>query len=155
MEVLKFGGTSVANAQNIKLVLNIIIEKSKVEKLIVVVSALSGVTDLLLLASKKAALKDEDYKLVIEEIKLKHFVTISELVDSDKRNQLTININSQINQLQTLLDGCFLLGELSPRTSDAIICFGELLSSQIIAIFLSFCSRYSRAIKEIILASSP
>lgn len=133
MEVLKFGGTSVANAQNIKLVLNIIIEKSKVEKLIVVVSALSGVTDLLLLASKKAALKDEDYKLVIEEIKLKHFVTISELVDSDKRNQLTININSQINQLQTLLDGCFLLGELSPRTSDAIICFGELLSSQIIA----------------------
>ena len=155
MEVLKFGGTSVANAQNIKLVLNIIIEKSKVEKLIVVVSALSGVTDLLLLASKKAALKDEDYKLVIEEIKLKHFVTISELVESDKRNQLTININSQINQLQTLLDGCFLLGELSPRTSDAIICFGELLSSQIIAIFLSFCSRYSRAIKEIILASSP
>ena len=133
MEVLKFGGTSVANAQNIKLVIEIVAKKSKIEKLAVVVSALSGVTDLLVLASKKAASKDENYKLIIEEIKQKHFVTISELVDSENQNQLTIKINLQINQLQTLLDGCFLLGELSPRTSDAIVCFGELLSSQIIA----------------------
>ena len=133
MIVLKFGGTSVANAQNINLALKIVVEKSNYSKLIVVVSALSGVTDLLISAATLAATKDENYKTIIEQIKQKHFVTISELVDLENQNQLTIKINSQINQLQTLLDGCFLLGELSPRTSDAIVCFGELLSSQIIA----------------------
>ena len=133
MIVLKFGGTSVANAQNIKLVIDIVNQKAKNEKLAVVVSALSGVTDMLINASQKAANKDETYKNSIEDIKQKHFDTIADLVDNANQNQLLIKINSQINQLQTLLDGCFLLGELSPRTADAIACFGELLSSQIIA----------------------
>ena len=133
MIVLKFGGTSVANAQNIKLVINIVTEKAKNEKLAIVVSALSGVTDLLLNAAKMAATKDDKYKIILEEIKQKHFITISELVDLENQNQLSIKINGQINSLQTLLDGCFLLGELSPRSSDAIASFGELLSSQIIA----------------------
>jgi len=133
MIALKFGGTSVANAQNIKLVIDIVNQKAKSDKLAVVVSALSGVTDMLINASKKAASKDESYKNSIEEIKQKHFDAIGDLVESVNQNQLLIRINSQINQLQTLLDGCFLLGELSPRTADAIAGFGELLSSQIIA----------------------
>ncbi len=133
MIVLKFGGTSVANAQNIQKVIQIVNQKAKENKLAVVVSALSGVTDMLLNASEKAANKDEVYKVVLDEIKQKHFVTITELVETSNQNTLLIKINSQINQLQTLLDGCFLLGELSPRTADAIAGFGELLSSQIIA----------------------
>ncbi len=133
MIVLKFGGTSVANAQNIQKVIEIVNQKSKENKLAVVVSALSGITDMLINTSKKAATKDETYKTNIEEIKQKHFDAIADLVDSANQNQLLIKINSQINQLQTLLDGCFLLGELSPRTADAIAGFGELLSSQIIA----------------------
>ena len=133
MIVLKFGGTSVANAQNIQKVITIVNQKAKENKLAVVVSALSGVTDMLINASKKAAAKDEIYKTNIEEIKQKHFEAISDLVDNANQNQLLIKINSQINQLQTLLDGCFLLGELSARTADAIASFGELLSSQIIA----------------------
>lgn len=133
MIVLKFGGTSVANAQNIKLVINIVNQKAKEQKLAVIVSALSGVTDILINASQRAASKDESYKTNIEEIKQKHFDSIADLVDNANQNQLSIKINSQINQLQTLLDGCFLLGELSPRTADAIASFGELLSSQIIA----------------------
>ena len=133
MIALKFGGTSVANAHNIKLVIDIINQKSQQQKLAVVVSALSGVTDQLINASQKAAAKDETYKNSIEEIKQKHFDAITDLVESNNQNQLLIRINSQINQLQTLLDGCYLLGELSPRTADAIAGFGELLSSQIIA----------------------
>ena len=62
MKVLKFGGTSVANAKNIKLVLDIVLNKAKNDKLIVVVSALSKVTDLLQLAASKAAANDESYK---------------------------------------------------------------------------------------------
>lgn len=133
MIVLKFGGTSVANAKNIKLVIEIINQKAKDNKLAVILSALSGVTDMLINTSQKAAAKDETYKNLIENIKQKHFDAIADLVDNTNQNQLLIKINSQINQLQTLLDGCFLLGELSPRTADAIACFGELLSSQIIA----------------------
>ena len=133
MIVLKFGGTSVANAQNIQKVINIVNQKASNNKLAVVVSALSGVTDRLINASHQAASKEESYKISVEEIKQKHFDAISELVDTTHQNQLLIKINSQINQLQTLLDGCFLLGELSPRTADAVASFGELLSSQIIA----------------------
>jgi len=136
MIVLKFGGTSVANAQNIQKAIAIVNQKASNNKLAVVVSALSGVTDILINAAHKAASKDESYKKNIEEIKQKHFDAISELVDSANQNQLSIKINSQINQLQTLLDGCFLLGELSPRTADAVASFGELLSSQIIAVAL-------------------
>ena len=133
MIVLKFGGTSVANAQNIQKVIQIVNQKAKDNQLAVVVSALSGFTDMLLSASQKAAAKDETYKNTLEEIKQKHFAAITDLVETAHENTLLIKINSQINQLQTLLDGCFLLGELSPRTADAIAGFGELLSSQIIA----------------------
>ena len=133
MIVLKFGGTSVANAQNINLVLKIIQQKSQSTNLAVVVSALSGVTDMLLLASLKAAAKDETYKIIFDQIAEKHFITAKELVPEKQQNQLLDLLKNEIIQLKTLLDGCFLLGELSPRTSDAILCFGELLSSQIIA----------------------
>lgn len=136
MIVLKFGGTSVANAQNIKLVLEIVSKKAQNNKLAVVVSALSGVTDLLLKASNEAASKNESYKVTLEEIQQKHFETISNLVSESHQKQVIETITTEFNQLKTLLDGCFLLGELSPRTSDAIASFGELLSSQIIAVAL-------------------
>lgn len=136
MIVLKFGGTSVANAQNIKLVLDIISKKAQNDRLAVVVSAFSGVTDLLLKTSNQAASKDETYQTTLEEIKQKHFETISDLVSKKNQKELLAKISNEINQLKTLLDGCFLIGELSPRTSDAIVSFGELLSSQIIAVAL-------------------
>jgi bifunctional aspartokinase / homoserine dehydrogenase 1 len=131
MNVLKFGGTSVANAQNIKLVIAIVKDKSKNEKLAVAVSAFSGVTDLLVSAAKKASLKDQSYKVILEDIRQKHSQAIAELIQGD--NTINQTITNEINLLETLLDGCFLLGELSDRTSDKILSFGELLSSQIIA----------------------
>lgn len=133
MKVLKFGGTSVANAQNIKLVLDIVIKKAAQEKLIVVVSAFTKVTDLLVLASQKAASSDESYKEIVAEIEKKHLDAIKELIPVSEQSGLLSHIKRIINHLETLLDGCFLLGELSPRTSDTILSFGELLSSYIIA----------------------
>lgn len=134
MIVLKFGGTSVANAQNIKLVIQIIENKVKSNQLIIVVSALSGVTDMLINTSNKAASKDESYKKNIKEIKQKHFDTISNLISINNQKALFKSIEAEIEHLKTLFDGCFLLGELSPRTSDAIVSYGELLSSKIISI---------------------
>jgi aspartokinase/homoserine dehydrogenase 1 len=133
MKVLKFGGTSVANAQNIKLVLDIVIKKAAQEKLIVVVSAFTKVTDLLVLASQKASLKDESFKEIVAEIEKKHLDAIKELIPVNEQSGLLSHIKRIINHLETLLEGCYLLGELSPRTSDAILSFGELLSSYIIA----------------------
>jgi bifunctional aspartokinase / homoserine dehydrogenase 1 len=136
MIVLKFGGTSVANAQNISKSLEIIANKSKKDKLAVVVSAFSGVTDLLILAGKTAAAKDKSYKDIVNQIDKKHKEAIEELIPQNQQSEINEKINSEINLLKTLLDGCFLLGELSDRTADIVAGFGELLSSQIIALAL-------------------
>ncbi|WP_369752135.1 bifunctional aspartate kinase/homoserine dehydrogenase I [Flavobacterium sp. WC2409] len=133
MKVLKFGGTSVANAQNIKLVLDIVQKQAKQDQLIVVVSALSKVTDLLQLASQKAAANDEGYKEIVAEIEKKHLDTLKEFIPVSEQSSLLSHIKRIINHLETLLDGCYLLGELSARTADTILSFGELLSSYIIA----------------------
>nr|WP_315172057.1 bifunctional aspartate kinase/homoserine dehydrogenase I [uncultured Flavobacterium sp.] len=133
MRVLKFGGTSVANADNIKLVLAIIAQKAEKEPLAVVVSALSKVTDLLQLAASKAAQNDESFRDIVLEIEKKHLDTLKQLIPVSEQSALLSHIKRIINHLETLLDGCFLLGELSPRTADTILSFGELLSSFIIA----------------------
>ncbi|NUY80003.1 bifunctional aspartate kinase/homoserine dehydrogenase I [Flavobacterium sp. MAH-1] len=133
MNVLKFGGTSVANANNITQVCQIVADKSKEDKLAVVISAFSGVTDLLLSASLKAAAKDESYRELLSEIEKKHFDAIKELLPIQQQSALLSHVKRIVNHLETLLDGCFLLGERSARTSDTIIGFGELLSSCIVA----------------------
>ena len=133
MKVLKFGGTSVANAENIKLVLDIVLNKAQDEKLVVVVSALSKVTDLLQSAATKAAANDESFKDIVVEIEKKHLDALKQLIPVSEQSGLLSHIKRIINHLETLLDGCFLLGELSPRTLDTILSFGELLSSYIIA----------------------
>ncbi len=133
MKILKFGGTSVANAQNIKLVLDIVNTKAKNDKLVVVVSALSKVTDLLHQAAIKAANNDESYKEIVAEIEKKHLEALKALIPVSEQSSLLSHIKRIINHLETLLEGCFLLGELSNRTTDTILSFGELLSSYIIA----------------------
>jgi bifunctional aspartokinase / homoserine dehydrogenase 1 len=133
MRVLKFGGTSVAHAQNIKRVIDIVLNKSKSERIIVAVSAFSGVTDLLLQAAALAAEKNDDYRSVTLDIEKKHVEAIKDLVDQNQQAALLHHTKKNIAQLETLLEGCYLLGELTPRTSDMIVSFGELLSSYIIA----------------------
>jgi aspartokinase/homoserine dehydrogenase 1 len=100
--------------------------------LAVVVSAFSGVTDMLVLAASNAAAKDKNYKEIVFQIEKKHKDAIEQLILLSEQSELIDTINSNINHLKTLLDGCYLLGELSNRTSDTILSFGELLSAQII-----------------------
>ena len=133
MKVLKFGGTSVANAQNIKLVIEIVKNKVKDTQLVVVVSAFSGVTDLLVSAAQKASQKDILYKNIVAEIEQRHHLAIQELLPISEQKNTINGFDNELNLLKTLLDGCFLLGELSSRTSDTILSFGEIFSSGIIA----------------------
>ena len=133
MKILKFGGTSVANAQNIELVIGVAKSQINDNQLVVVVSAFSGVTDLLVLAATEASAKDKNYIEIFDQIEQKHKKAIQELVPISNQDDLLVKINGHLDHLKTLLDGCYLLGELSNRTSDTILGFGELLSSQIIA----------------------
>lgn len=132
MKVLKFGGTSVANAQHISLVKNIVSQQDS-DKIVVVVSALGGVTDLLLKAADLAALQDETYQELLSDIENRHVETIKSLISVHSQSSVLSKVKSELNTLETLLEGAFLIGELTPKLSDKVVSFGELLSSYIIA----------------------
>ena len=133
MQVLKFGGTSVANAENIKKVISIVADTVKKEKSIVVVSALGGVTDLLLDASMLAAAGNLAYLEKIELIEKRHNDCIQQLNVSNDYEELLQFINASFIEIRNLCNGLMMLNELTPRTKDRIGGYGELLSSRIIA----------------------
>jgi aspartokinase/homoserine dehydrogenase 1 len=132
MKVLKFGGTSVGSSKNINNVINILENQSKSDKLVCVVSAVGGITDKLLLAGKQAQNKEEDFIHTFNIIKERHFEIVKEL-NPNKNLGILRFVEEKLNTLKSLLDGIYLINELSPKTSDKLVSFGELLSSFIIA----------------------
>ena len=134
MQVLKFGGTSVANAENIKKVISIvshsIINK---EPAIVVVSALGGVTDLLLDAAAMATTGNLDYIEKIKLIEKRHNECIEQLISKDNRTELLKLMEVAFEEIRNLCNGVLMLNELTARSRDRVASYGELLSSQIIA----------------------
>lgn len=132
MKVLKFGGTSVGSAKNINKVISILEDYSKSDSIICTVSAVGGITDKLLLAGKYAQNKDKQFKDVLETIEECHFTIINDLIPN-KNESVMAYVGSQLDELKSLLEGIFLINELSPKTSDKLVSYGELLSSYIIA----------------------
>lgn len=132
MQVLKFGGTSVANAENINKVVAIIKESAKKDKTIVVVSALGGITDLLLIAAESAASGDEGYKEKLAVIEQRHLDTVKKLIPVSQQSQLLSLVKKSCNEIEDICSGIFLLGELTARSKDRIASYGEWISSQII-----------------------
>lgn len=131
MKVIKFGGSSVANAVNIKRCIDII---NKIEEpVIVVVSALSGVTDLLQLAAVQAAAHNEEYIDQFKDISHRHLEVVRALIPVNDQAGILSSVIRELNELEVLLQGCFLLRELSPRIKDLIMSYGERLSSYVIA----------------------
>ncbi|XLS27685.1 bifunctional aspartate kinase/homoserine dehydrogenase I [Flavobacteriaceae bacterium M23B6Z8] len=133
MKVLKFGGTSVANATNITRVKNIIEARAKEEQLVVVVSAFGGITDLLIEALETASQQNSSYEKIFEKIKKRHLETISSLLSGKTEKDIKARVLEKFDTLKTLLDGAFLIGEITPRLSDKVVGYGELLSSLVIA----------------------
>ena len=133
MHVLKFGGTSVANAANISKTISIIREAAKNDKIIVVASALGGVTDILLLSGKLAAAGDESYKQQLQVIELRHLEAVKSLIPLTQQSSVLSMVKKRCNEIEDICNGIFLLGELSDRTKDKIVSYGELLSTQIIS----------------------
>ncbi|WP_394766828.1 bifunctional aspartate kinase/homoserine dehydrogenase I [Ferruginibacter sp.] len=133
MQVLKFGGSSVANAANINKVIEIVKEKIKTDKIIVVVSAFGGITDILLQCSQLAAEGNEAYKKKLHEAELRHLATVKELISITQQSAVLSLVKTLCNEMEDICTGIFLLKELSERTKDRIVSYGEILSSKIIA----------------------
>ena len=134
MQVLKFGGSSVANAENISRVAKIVATAIQKDNTIVVVSALSGVTDLLLQSAVLAAEGSEEaYKGKINIIQQKHFDAVKQLIPVASQSQLLSLVKRSVNEIEDICNGIFLLREVTPRTKDRLASYGEWLSSQIIA----------------------
>ena len=133
MKVLKFGGTSVGSSENINKVIQILSDKSKETPIAAVVSAVGGVTDKLLNAANQAVAKQNEYKESFEAIKAQHIAIVNDLIEESSKTQVLEVVTNKLNQLQQLLDGLYLINELSPKTTDKLLSFGELLSSYIIS----------------------
>jgi aspartokinase/homoserine dehydrogenase 1 len=133
MQVIKFGGSSVANAESIKKVMDItriILQRGNT---IVVLSALGGVTDSLLKLGSMAAGGDDTYRSVLQELETRHLDVVRSLLPIQQQSATLSLVKQHFNQLEGLCDGVFLLRELSARTKDKMVSYGELLSSLIIA----------------------
>lgn len=132
-KVVKFGGSSVANAQNLARVVAIVQQQAVTDSIVVVVSALGGITDQLLVSANKAAIADLGYKDDLLLIEQRHLDTVKQLLPVTQQSSVLSFVKTACNELEDICNGIYLLRELSPRIQDRIVSFGELLSSRILA----------------------
>ena len=137
MQVLKFGGSSVATADAIRKVASILKEKTANEPTVVVVSAFGKITDQLLQCGNLAAAGNIQYKELIHEITQRHLDTARELIPVAIQSSTLSHIIQQFNEVDDICNGVCLLRELSIRTSDRILSYGELVSSLIVSAYLN------------------
>ena len=134
MKVLKFGGTSVGSVASILSLQKIVEKEAKHQPIIVVVSALGGITDQLIVTSQLALKGDERWRNEFDSIVARHHKMIDAIItDPHDRESLFNNVDSLFEQLQSIYYGVFLIHDLSHKTEDTIVSYGERLSSRIVA----------------------
>ena len=138
IQVMKFGGTSVGDADRIRSAAAIAADASKRQSVVVVVSAMSGVTNTLIAAAGKSATGDEAAaEALTRALQEKHHEAVGKLIsDIENRRQLLSEIDALIERAANYCRGCSLLGELSPRALDVIAGTGERLTARITAAVL-------------------
>ena len=133
VKVLKFGGTSVGSVKSILSVKRIVEKEAKKGPVVVVVSALGGVTDTLLSISEQALKGDEHWKSEFARMQNRHHQIIDSIItDSEQRTWLVNMVDQLFGQLHSIYHGVFLVHDLSQKTRDAILSYGERLSSYIV-----------------------
>ena len=133
MKVLKFGGSSVGSAETIEKVVEIIHDASASDTCAVVLSAMQGTTDALIEAGRSAERGDDGYIGILGGIRERHIKTIDELFGSKANHGVLDFVESTAKELDNLCEGVRLVRELSAKTLDRILSFGELVSSRILA----------------------
>ena len=134
MKVLKFGGTSVGSVKSILSLKKIVETEARTQPVIVVVSALGGITDKLIATSQMALKGDKRYREEFDAIVERHHQMIDTIItDPTKRENLFQRVDSLFEQLKSIYFGVYLIHDLSRKTQDAIVSYGERLSSNIVA----------------------
>ena len=142
MKVLKFGGTSVGSVESI-LNLKKIVEGQN-EPVVVVVSALGGITDKLIGTSKLAMAGDAAYLTAYEEMVERHHQMIDAIItDTTKKTTLLATVDELLGQLKSIYQGVYLIGDLSEKTSNVIVSYGERISSNIVATLIENAKWYN------------
>ena len=130
MKVLKFGGTSVGSVQSISCLKKIVENEAGQQPVIVVVSALGGITDQLLATAKMAQQGDESYMAQLQVMRQRHHSMADTLVaDRSKHDTLATVIDTLFDELKSIYYGVYLIRDLSSKTQNAIVSYGERLSS--------------------------
>lgn len=132
MQVLKFGGTSVASAENIEKACAIALAALAQGPVVMVVSALGGTTDALIGAGRAAAAGDYRYREALAQLQQRHLAAAQALLPPACQPDITDLLTRGFSEITQLCDGVFALGELSARTLDRLMSYGELLSSQLV-----------------------
>lgn len=135
MKILKFGGSSVGSPESLRQVKKIV-ETNCEEKKIIVVSAFQGITDKLQNTSELASYGNLSYTEELTRIKQKHLDTIEELLPENQQNKATSQVKLLVNELENFLHGIYLIKDLTPKTLDYIMSFGEHLAAYIISKFI-------------------
>ena len=134
MKVLKFGGTSVGSVKSILCLKKIVEKEAKKQPIVVVVSALGGITDKLLTTAQLALNGDERYKDEYDLMVKRHHQMIDTIItDNAKRENLFNIVDVMFDQLKSIYYGVYLIHDLSEKTQNAIVSYGERLSSNITA----------------------
>lgn len=137
-KVFKFGGSSIRTPGRIEQVIGIIQRAQKQDQIKgVIFSALGGITDQLIQISHQAAQTNSQYKITLNEIEARHFKAIDALIKNEHQNKIREHIQLIMQELKDTLHGVFLVKELSPKTLDFVMSFGERLSACIISEILN------------------
>ncbi|MBR6180996.1 MAG: bifunctional aspartate kinase/homoserine dehydrogenase I [Prevotella sp.] len=143
MKVLKFGGTSVGSVNSILSLKRIVEAESRRTPVVVVVSALGGITDKLIATSQLALKGDESYKDEFQAMLDRHHRMIATIItEPEARLQLLTTIDTLFEQLKSIFFGVYLIHDLSQKTLDAIVSYGERLSSHIVAVLVKGAKWY-------------
>jgi len=137
MHVLKFGGTSMGDAAAISRVAGIVARAAAANRLAIVVSAMSGITDLLLLCGTTAARQETGWSAYLDQIVERHHAVIRLLLPDEQQQEQLLQVEDAAKELASLCAGISLLGECSLRTRDRLAAYGELLSSRLFTACLS------------------
>ena len=131
---MKFGGTSVGSVKSILSLKKIVETEARTQPVVVVVSALDGITDRLIATSKMAQKGDEHYREEFDAMVTRHHQMIEAIItEENKRIDLFNNVDSLFDQLKSIYYGVYLIHDLSKKTEDTIVSYGERLSSHIVA----------------------
>jgi aspartokinase/homoserine dehydrogenase 1 len=137
MKVLKFGGSSVSSADNMLIVKEIV--ESQTDQIVVVVSAVQGITDKLQELAMLAADNDRDFFLIYNEIEKKHIDIINSLFEEPVKGKVLTQVNSLFKELRDIINGLFLVNDLTLKVKDRILSYGEQLSSLILSQLIDNC----------------